>query len=177
MPNRSQFVLQALAIPTRRFPLPCSVEEQSACFVVPDHNGQALACVYFEDAPGRRSTAELLSKDEADDCGVYLRETQETKGGIVMTKTLAKLMFGIAVLAAATGFGSSPTRAYGDAPWCAVIGLGKGDVYWDCQYPTFEACYHLGNILAGNRGFCNLNPRPGPSQVIPYKHRKRHPQY
>jgi hypothetical protein len=86
MPNRSQFVLQALAMPTRRFPLPCSVEEKPACFVVPDHNGQALACVYFEDAPGRRSTAELLSKDEADDCGVYLRET---KGGIVMAKTLA----------------------------------------------------------------------------------------
>jgi hypothetical protein len=133
--------------------------------------------VYFEDEPGRRSTAELLSKDEADDCGVYLRETQETKGGIVVAKTLAKLTFGIATLAAATGPGSSPSRAYGDAPWCAVIGLGKGDVYWDCQYPTFEACYHLGNILAGNRGFCNLNPWPGPSQVIPYNHRKRHPQY
>jgi hypothetical protein len=46
-------------------------------------------------------------------------------------------------------------------------------VYWDCQYPTFEACYHLGNILAGNRGFCNLNPWPGPSQVVPYRHPKR----
>ena len=38
-------------------------------------------------------------------------------------------------------------------PWCAVINIGTGTVYWDCQYPTFEACYHLGNILAGNRGF------------------------
>jgi hypothetical protein len=43
----------------------CSVEEQSACFVVRDHSGQQLAYVYFEDEPGRRSAAKLLSKDEA----------------------------------------------------------------------------------------------------------------
>jgi hypothetical protein len=33
--------------------------------VVRDHNGQQLAYVYFEDEPGRRSAAKLLSKDEA----------------------------------------------------------------------------------------------------------------
>jgi hypothetical protein len=43
-----------------------SIEElNDACFVVRDHNGQELAYVYFEDAPGRRSAAKLLSKDEA----------------------------------------------------------------------------------------------------------------
>jgi hypothetical protein len=36
-----------------------------ACFVVRDHNGQQLAYVYFEDEPGRRSVAKLLTKDEA----------------------------------------------------------------------------------------------------------------
>jgi hypothetical protein len=36
-----------------------------ACFVVRDRNGQQLAYVYFEDEPGRRSAAKLLSKDEA----------------------------------------------------------------------------------------------------------------
>jgi hypothetical protein len=46
-------------MPARRFPPPWSVEEQSACFVVRDHNGQALAYVYFEDEPGRRSAAKL----------------------------------------------------------------------------------------------------------------------
>jgi hypothetical protein len=50
---------------TRRFPPPWSVEEQDTCFVVRDHNGQALAYVYFEDEPGRRSAAKLLTRDEA----------------------------------------------------------------------------------------------------------------
>jgi hypothetical protein len=44
----------------RRFPPPWSVEEQKACFVVRDHNGQKLAYVYFEDEPGRRSAAKLV---------------------------------------------------------------------------------------------------------------------
>ena len=30
-----------------------------------NHNGQQLAYVYFEEEPGRRSAAKLLSKDEA----------------------------------------------------------------------------------------------------------------
>jgi hypothetical protein len=41
----------------RRFPPPWSVEEQAACFIVRDANGQALAYVYFEEEPGRRSAA------------------------------------------------------------------------------------------------------------------------
>jgi hypothetical protein len=49
----------------RRFPPPWTVEEQRACFVVRDHNGQQLAYVYFEDEPGRRSAAKLLMRDEA----------------------------------------------------------------------------------------------------------------
>ncbi|MFZ2080258.1 MAG: hypothetical protein WAV38_27140 [Xanthobacteraceae bacterium] len=52
-------------MPERRFPPPWSVEELDACFVVRDSTGQQLAYVYFEDEPGRRSAAKLLSKDEA----------------------------------------------------------------------------------------------------------------
>jgi hypothetical protein len=46
-------------------PPPWTIEELDACFVVRDSNGQQLAYVYFEDEPGRRSAAKLLSKDEA----------------------------------------------------------------------------------------------------------------
>jgi hypothetical protein len=49
----------------RRFPPPWTVEEQDACFVVRDANGQQLAYIYFEDEPGRRSAAKLLTRDEA----------------------------------------------------------------------------------------------------------------
>jgi hypothetical protein len=42
-------------MPARRFPPPWSIDELEACFVVRDHNGQALAYVYFEEEPGRRS--------------------------------------------------------------------------------------------------------------------------
>jgi hypothetical protein len=49
----------------RRFPPPWSVEEQDACYVVRDRDGQQLAYVYFEDDPSRRSAAKLLKRDEA----------------------------------------------------------------------------------------------------------------
>jgi hypothetical protein len=53
--------------------------------------------------------------------------------------------------------GLQPAQTY-EAPWCAAIEVAKGSVYWDCQYRSFEDCYRRGNILAGNRGFCNPSP-------------------
>jgi hypothetical protein len=35
-----------------------------ARFIVRDHNGQALAYVYFAEEPGRRAAAHLLTRDE-----------------------------------------------------------------------------------------------------------------
>jgi hypothetical protein len=49
----------------RRFPPPWSVQEADACFIVRDHNGQALAYVYYEQEPGRRAAARLMTRDEA----------------------------------------------------------------------------------------------------------------
>ena len=49
-----------------RRPPPWSIQEYNdACFIVSDVNGQNLAYVYFEEEPGRRSAANLLTKDEA----------------------------------------------------------------------------------------------------------------
>jgi hypothetical protein len=50
---------------TRRFPPPWSIEEGAACFTVRDHDKQALAYVYYENESGRRSSAKLLTRDEA----------------------------------------------------------------------------------------------------------------
>ena len=46
---------------SRRFPAPWTVEETAPCFIVRDHNKQALAFVYCEDDPGRRTAANLLT--------------------------------------------------------------------------------------------------------------------
>ena len=57
----------------RRFPPPWSVDDLEACFVVKDGAGQKLAYVYFEEDPGRRSAAKLLTKGAAD-CSEYRRQ-------------------------------------------------------------------------------------------------------
>jgi endo-1,4-beta-D-glucanase Y len=53
-------------MPSRRFPPPWTVEDRNdASFIVKDRNGYALAYVYYEDEPGRRSAANLMTRDEA----------------------------------------------------------------------------------------------------------------
>jgi hypothetical protein len=58
---------------------------------------------------------------------------------------------------------ASPGRAAyaGEAPWCAVVELGAGDVEWDCHYFSVAAC--APNVIAGNRGFCAINPYYSPT--------------
>ena len=50
----------------RRFPPPWSIEEYGRkCYIVRDRDKQALAYVYYENESGRRSSAKLLTRDEA----------------------------------------------------------------------------------------------------------------
>jgi hypothetical protein len=54
----------------RCFPPPWSVDGPvmrlgQDCYIVRDANGHVLAYVYFEDEPGRRSAAHLMTRDEA----------------------------------------------------------------------------------------------------------------
>ncbi len=69
-----------------------------------------------------------------------------------------RIMLAIAAVAAALLCGI-PMRAgplSAASPGARLMSVGTGDVYWDCQYRTFEEC--VPNVLAGNRGFCNHNP-------------------
>ena len=77
---------------------------------------------------------------------------------------------GVAILAGV--FFGLTAQAY-EAPWCAVIELSKGSAYWDCQYRSFDDCYRRGNILAGNRGFCNSSPYYVGSVTEKKRHTKR----
>ena len=65
---------------TRRFPPPWIAEETDACFIVRDVNGQALAYVYFEEEPGRRSAAHLLTRDEARRVAANIAKLPELLG-------------------------------------------------------------------------------------------------
>ena len=53
--------ISSKALPAGRFATPWSAEDNGACFIIRDHNGQALAYVYYEEEPGRRSAASLFA--------------------------------------------------------------------------------------------------------------------
>jgi hypothetical protein len=43
--------------PQRRFPPPWDIDDNGACFIVRDANGQALSHIYYETEPARRAAA------------------------------------------------------------------------------------------------------------------------
>lgn len=52
--------------------------------------------------------------------------------------------------------GPAAARQTRQAQWCAITSQEFG-VVEDCQYDSIEACRP--NVIAGNRGYCGLNPR------------------
>jgi hypothetical protein len=100
-------------------------------------------------------------------------------GRTVMTKAMIRLTTAIAAVATALCLQifSSHAQNYGDAPWCAVLQIGTGSVTWHCYYRTVEEC--VPNVLAGNRGSCNLNPyftatRAPAATTHPAHHKRQH---
>jgi hypothetical protein len=69
----------------RRFPPPWSVDERPACFIVNDASGQAIAYVYYEEEPGRRTAAKLMTKDEARRIAINIAKLPEFRHGDVKT--------------------------------------------------------------------------------------------
>jgi hypothetical protein len=81
-----------------------------------------------------------------------------------------RVIFAATVAATFLGLFPDLAKANTNAPWCAVISLGRDSVYWDCQYSSFEQCRP--NVLAGNRGFCNHNPYYAYQPAERRRHRK-----
>ena len=63
--------------PQRRFPPPWDIDDNGACFIIRDANGQALAHLYYENEPGRRAAAHLLTRDEARRIAINMAKMPE----------------------------------------------------------------------------------------------------
>jgi hypothetical protein len=51
------------------------------CFIVKDANGLAVAHVYYEEEPGRRTTANLMTRDEARRIAANIAKIPEYRRG------------------------------------------------------------------------------------------------
>ena len=61
----------------------------------------------------------------------------------------------VAALVLAAGCLNARPASAQEGPWCALRNFS--DLSEDCQFRTLDECRVT--IIAGNRGFCNPNPR------------------
>jgi hypothetical protein len=91
-------------------------------------------------------------------------------------ESMMRIAVPIAALAAIVCFYAprSHAQTIGNAPWCAVVDTGAGRFESDCEYYSIQECRP--NVIAGNRGFCQMNPRylPGPPPLPPGRHYRHH---
>jgi hypothetical protein len=66
-----------VSVERRRFSPPWDIEDNGACFIIRDANGQALSYVYYENEPSRRTAAGLLTRDEARRIAINIAELPE----------------------------------------------------------------------------------------------------
>ena len=52
-------------------------EDNGACFIVRDHNGQAFAYLCYDDDSGRPAAANLLTRDEARRTAIKMAKLPE----------------------------------------------------------------------------------------------------
>ena len=77
----------------------------------------------------------------------------------------------IATAMAATFLGAGVAQAYTEGPWCALENTGGNTVRENCSMRSLEMCVQ--EVIAGNRGFCNPNPRWQGSPEVRRPSRKR----
>ena len=78
--------------------------------------------------------------------GTGIRIAAEGVAGIII----------VTAVAAALLLDPRASRAY-EGPWCALSDIGGGVMQENCSMRTLEMCRQ--EVIAGNRGFCNPNPR------------------
>jgi hypothetical protein len=113
---------------------------------------------------------------------LYAESNEAKRRSIVLESRVLKLLFVTAAtmaLAVTMSAAPVPSRASGgNAPWCAIIDYGDGGVSWECVYRSFEECYP--NVIAGNKGSCNVNPYgsgpSAPTAAASHRHRKHQAQ-
>jgi hypothetical protein len=90
---------------------------------------------------------------------------------------MRRIPFLIVAAAAVLSCAIAPGHAayFGNAPWCAVVNTGAGNIEWDCEYGSIEACRP--NVIAGNRGFCQINPYYSPAPPYGAPRVRRSPRH
>jgi hypothetical protein len=84
---------------------------------------------------------------------------------------MTRILIAGALFIVAMALDPGQARADDRFPWCAVVSIGAGNIMWDCHYRSVEEC--APDVVAGNRGTCNPNPRYEPPIARPKIHGKR----